>query len=337
MNRKAQTCEGYTCNPVFSTFEAGLLLFGKKKKDPKPTDINSPEKTEPQKKVRPKGLKVDRAEIVQDKLKFYVEKGLFKKHSLVIREFPIAEVLEPESSENWISFKSNGSAYAFLLKQKADSFSKLFEQLQTALEKQKKESEHKEKAALRKTEILALLNCVRSTVDTSFDVLTSLHEKRANWSQIEGLIQGWVLPLNFKAQTLLPLDLDYSKVTAAIKSQNAIETAKETLAILKKVHAYFTDLKPEEDIADSAPNFDQAKEIILAYYTLNDLFLAKVVNDNDSAHEIEYLETNLKALSDTTDFKLDLSELMTTVDSAGVLGDASGARGMFWEKLSSFR
>jgi hypothetical protein len=325
----------YTHNPTTSMPAATLLLFGRKKKEANPTSTATQEAPQSKPKKHT-GQKVAKAEIAEDKLRFYAEKGLFKKRWVVVKEFPVAEVSEAESSENWLRLKYNGVDYTFLLKRKNDSFNELFVQLQAALEEFKKVRERKERAEVRKKDLLAALNTVFPTIDASFDVLMGLHKKRVDWTQIEGYTQTWGLPLNFQAQTLPPLDLDYSKVAAAIKAQVAKETAKETLNLLKTVHAYFTALKPEDDIAEAAPNFEQTKAIILAYYTLNDLFLARVVNDPDIAPAVAYLEANLKSLSDATLFKVDMSELMATVDAAGTLGNAGDARTLFSEKLKQF-
>jgi len=313
-----------------------VLLFGRKKKEPPPnqTAPQDAQDASKQKRHKPTGTKVAKCEIAEDKLKFFDTKGLFKKHWVIVKEFPIAEVSEPECLENWLGFKWNGASYVFVLKRKKDSFVKVYEQLQSALDEQRKIRQQKEKAALRKAEILAALNAVLPAVDASFDVLLGLHKKRVDWSQIEECTKTWATPLSFRAQSLPSLDIDYSKAAEAIKAQVAKETTKETLSILKVVHSYFMGLKPEDDMAEATPNFEHAKAILLSYYTLNDLILAKVVGEKDSKKEADYLEENLKLLSDETAFKVDASALMASIDVAAVKVDADEARRLFLGQLS---
>jgi hypothetical protein len=319
------------------TIAAPLRLLGEAKEQPTTPTQPAPQEKPKQKKTKHTGIKIAKCEIETEKLKFFNAKRFFKKRWVVAKEFPIAEISEVDAAENWMSLKWNGATYAFLLKRKTDTFAKVHEQLQTALEELKKNRQQKEKMDLRKTELISAFNTVLPAVDVSFDVLLGLHKKRVDWTQLENDTKAWGTPLSFRAQSLPPLDLDYSKATAAVKAQVAKETAKETFEVLKTVHAYFMDLKPEEDIGESSPNFEHVKALLLAYYTLNDLLLAKAVGDKDSKKELAFLEEKLKFLSDATAFKVEVAPLMAPIEAA--VGECNGldeARAVFLDRMKQF-
>jgi hypothetical protein len=135
---------------------------------------------------------------------------------------------------------------------------------------------------------------------------------------------------------LPPLDLTFLAVDSAVKTQVAKDTSKEVLTLLKEMHSYFTGLKPEDDLANFNPNFAHAKATLLAYYTLNDLMLAKVVGEKDSKKEVAYLEEMLKQLEGTS-VQFDLEALLGTVEKVVVEAERWNAvfevREIFREQL----
>jgi hypothetical protein len=313
---------------------SSFLLFGRNKKQPTQTGLaqEAPAKPKPRKLS---GLKVAKYEVAEDKVKFSNMKGLLKKRWVVEKEFPINEITAVESLGNWLSITWNSVAYQFMLK-KGESFAKLQEQIQTLQLERQKAKELNERVALRKADLLGLINRSLPVVDSSFDILIGLHAKRVDWSQVEAYTQTLGLSFSIKPATLPPLDLDFAAVYSAVKTQAAKDTSKETLSLLKAVHSYFTGLKPEDDLAGFNPNFEHAKAAILSYYTLNDLLLAKVVGEKDSAKEVAYLQEVLKAFEGTA-VKVDLPALLGAVDGAAVGADRSGAvfevRALFREQL----
>lgn len=314
-----------------------IMLFGRKKTKQNPTAATAQEAPPKPKQKKRTGLAVAKYEIAQDKVKFYAAKGALKKRWVVINEFPIYDISAVESLGNWLSINWNGTAYPFILKQKNASFAKLNEQIEVLREEYQRKLEQTQKAALRKTELLAVINGSLPIVDSSFDVLMGLNQKRIDWKSIEADAQPLAVPYSFKAATLEPLDLDFSKVAAAVKSQVAKETSKETLNGLKAIHSYFIGLKLENDLAGTNPNFEHAKAAVLAYYTLNDLLLAKIVGEKDSQKEQAYLEETLKTLSDGTNVKVDVVGLLACVNKMVVEAERENgvfeARTLFREQL----
>ena len=319
-----------------NAINANVRLFGRKKTKTNPTDIRQESQLK-NKPKKPAGTSVTKYEISQDKVKFYTAKGALKKRWVAINEFPISEIFAVESLGNWLSITWKGTAYPFILKQKNASFAKLNEQLQALREEYQRNLEQTQKAAIRKTELLTVINGSLPIVDSSFDILMGLHQKRIDWKSIETDAQPLAVPYSFKAATLEPLDLDFSKVAAAVKSQVAKETSKETLNVLKAIHSYFNGLKPENDLAGTNPNFEHANAAVLAYYTLNDLLLAKIVGEKESQKEMAYLEETLKTLSDGTNVKVNAVDVLTYVDKMGVEAEREGVvaetRALFREQL----
>ncbi len=185
------------------------------------------------KKTKPKGPEVGKFELSDNQVKFFVAKGLGKKKWVVVREIPVLEIEHIEKSENQLTVTSKGVAEWFFTKEKADSFGPLVDKVNGILEEQRvsqqKAAEASQKAALRRSELLAVINSSIGIVDLSFDVLIGLQDKRINWPQIEAFSSGLNEKLNFTGQTLPPLNVDYSKIAVAVKTQAGKRSLKGNL------------------------------------------------------------------------------------------------------------
>ncbi len=301
------TCEGILI---------GFYLRKLKKKYQAPdetivqTNLPTPEAPKP----KPQSLVVEKAEVVNDTLKFSVLKGFIRKRWVAIKEIPLYEIAQIENVGNELNITWNGTTDSFVMKKKAASFSKLPDEVNAMIEEHKKMLEFNEKSILRKNELLGAINASIGTVDLSFDILIGLQVKRINWQQLEANSKGYGDSLNFMGKTLPPLSLDFSGISGAIERQVPKETSKEAFNILKSIYAYFTDLKPEEDINETHPNFKNAKDAIFAYYTLNDLLLGKIAGEKDSKKESLALETVLQTLAKESDVKVNFEQLMDNIN-----------------------
>ena len=104
--------------------------------------------------------------------------------------------------------------------------------------------------------------------------------------------------------------------------------------MLKAVHGYFYTLKPEDDLADTVPNFNHAMGIVSAYFTLNDLWFAKVVGETDTKKEFAAFEVQLLELASQTSFKAGVEEFKQTMDGADAETDGvADTRVVFKERL----
>ena len=113
-----------------------------------------------------------------------------KKQWIVVQEIPILEIEHIEKFGNELSVTWKGVTDSFFTKEKTDLFGKLVDQVNGILEdhqrKSKENNEKKEKAALRRNELLAVINTSVGIIDQSFNVLIGLQEKRINWQRLEG-------------------------------------------------------------------------------------------------------------------------------------------------------
>ena len=178
--------------------------------------------------------------------------------------------------------------------------------------------EKKEKAALRRNELLGVINTSVGIIDSSFNVLIGLQEKRINWQRLEGYSNDFGKNTSFTGQTMPPLNLDFSKISSAIKSQIPKETSNEAYSILKAAYEYFNGLSVDDEFKENHPNFQDAKAVILAYFMLNDLLLGKVVGDKENKEEISQLESVLQNLAAETNFKVNIDELKSTINKIDV-------------------
>jgi hypothetical protein len=269
-------------------------------------------------KKKQKGLEVAKVEVSDNTVKFFVAKGLGKKQWIVVKEIPVLDIEHIEKLENELTVTWKGTADAFFTKEKTDLFGKLVDQVNTILEDQRKTSENNEKVSLRKSELLGAINASVGIIDSSFDVLIGLQEKRINWQRLEGCYNGFKENLSFTAQTMPPLNLDFSKISSAIKSQIPKEASNEAFSILEAVYGYFNGLNLDEDLKEDHPNFHDVKAVILAYFMLNDVFLGKVVGDKENSEEVSQLEGVLQNLAGETNFKVNIDDLKGNIDKMGL-------------------
>ena len=115
-----------------------------------------------------------------------------------------------------------------------------------------------------------------------------------------------------------PLNMDFSKIASAIKTQIPKETSNEVYSILKATYGYFNDLSLDIESKENHPNFHDAKAVISAYLMLNDLLLGKVVGDKENNEEISQLESVLQNLAAETNFKVNIEELKSTINKIDV-------------------
>jgi hypothetical protein len=305
-------------------------------------------------------IRVTKVEVIDDTVKFFVAKGFRKKRWVAVKEIPVYEITGIENFGNELSVTWKGVTDTFFMKGNAESLGKLRDEVNGMLEEQRKSLENREKAALRRNELLGVINASIGIIDLSFDVLIGLQEKRINWQQLEGYANGFGENLGFTGRTIASLSLDFSKVSSAIKRQVPKETSKEAYNVLKAIYGYFNGLNLDEGLPtrrssgcwcsnlqmhlclnhvfkDCRLNFQNATAAILAYYTLNDLLLGRAVGDKDNKKENSQLETVLQNLANDTNFKVNIDELKGSIDKMGLESDTENvienSRRIFKEQL----
>jgi hypothetical protein len=267
------------------------------------------------------GIEVAKVEVSDNVAKFLVSKGLGKKQWIVVREIPLLEIEHVEKFANELSVTWKGNAESFFTKEKTDLFGALVDQVNRMFEDQRKAKENKEKeekAALRRSELLGVINASLGIIDQSFNVLIGLQEKHINWEQLEAYSNGLGANLTLTGQTMPTLTLDFSEISSAVKTQIPKEASNEAFNILKTAYGYFDGLSVDDEFKENHPNFQDAKAMILAYFMLNDLLLGKVVGDKENTEEISQLESALKNLAAETNFTINIDKLKDTINKVYV-------------------
>ena len=272
-------------------------------------------------KKKPKSIDVAKIEVSDNIAKFLVTKGFSKKQWVVVREIPILEIEHIEKIGKQLSVTWKGVTDTFFTKEKTDLFGTLVVQVNGIFEDQRKAEENKEKeekAALRRNELIWVINTSVGVIDQSFNVLIGLQDKRINWERIEGYSNGFGKITSFTGQTMPPLNFDFSKITVAIKTRGSKEASNEAFNILKATYEYFDGLSVDDEFKENHPNFQDAKSEILAYFILNDLLLGKVVGDRANKDEISQLERVQQNLAAQINFKVNIDELKSTINKTDV-------------------
>ena len=281
------------------------------------------------------GLPVAKVEVINDTVTFFVVIGFPKKRWVVVKEIPVYEITSIETFGNKLRVTWKGVTDTFFMESNAESLGKLRNEVNW-MQEQRKSLGNKGKVALRRKELLGVINASIDIVDLSFDILIGLQEKRINWQSLEEYSSSFGKNLSFTGQTIPPLNLDFSKVSSALKMQIPKETSKEAYNILKSTYGYFSGLSVNDEFKENHPNFHDAKAVILAYYTLNDVLLGKVVGDKENKKENSQLEVVLQNLANDINFKVNIAELMGSIDKMGLETDKSvieNSRGIFKEQL----
>jgi len=321
----------YSCSEHVRTISTLPLLFGRKKIELQSVETQAV--TTKSKPSKPAGFPVAKYDIAEDKLRFFNKTGLSKKRWIVTKEFPIYELTKMEHRGNWLSLSWNDQIYSFILNPAGESFAKLVQQITELQEAHQKYLQKTQQAALHKSELLTIMNTSLLITDGSFDILMDLHKKRVNWPQIEQHVQTLGNTYHFKPQTLLPLTVDFSQVAIAVQNQTAQKTAQETFNILKIIWTYFNELQSPTDLTDISPNVGQVRNVVLAYFTLNDLWFANILGEADTQNEFDAFRHQLTDLTTQTQFGANTDEFFSMMENTSASWDICDARILFRERL----
>ncbi len=317
-----------------TTTVAVPLLFGRRK------EIQSAQEKKAETNLGSKRFVVDKYELTDNIVKFFVARGVFKKRWVALKEMPIREITNIETFGNELNVTWNNAVYTFILKKKSESFSSLREQIRGLLEEQSTSLESKEKGSQRKRDLVGIIEMSIGVVDLSFDILTGLNEKKVNWALLESLLEGSAKSLNFNLVNLAPFTLDFTKVSNAINRQLPKETSKETYSLLKTIYVYFDALKANDNSKDAMLNVQNVKTIILAYFLLNDIMFGKVVDVKDDQEEILELEEILSRLAKESALNVSFGTLKVNLDKLNFDEKNSSlvedTRAIFKEQLNQF-
>ena len=253
----------YTFIPVITTVAFPLLFGGRKNEQS--VQEKSPKLNRPKSKV----LGITKYEVSDNKIKFFDAKGFPKKRWVLIEEILIQEISSVESFGNKLKITWNEEVYTFVFNKKFESVISLRDKIQSMLKEKQKTIENNKKSNLTKND----LTKVMGIIDLSFDILMGLNKKPIDWANLEGYASELLTCWKLYAEA--PFKLDFANVSAAIKNQITEETSKEAYSSLKSIYEYFERLKPDDEQKDNSVNISNTKNLIIAYYLLNDVFAWK--------------------------------------------------------------
>jgi hypothetical protein len=238
-------------------------------------------------------------ELVGNTIKFHVETGRFKKRKEIAKEIPVADIESIERVGNELSIAWKGVTDRFVI-EKAELAETIHAKITEALGVQSKPLEAKEAGKQKLNELAQALSNALKITDSLFDILRCLHG-RVNWNLVESQLKCSKENVRRFADQKGAVNLDFAKLSSAIKEHLPEEISKEAYSILKALFEYFNGLPSQVDSsAQIHPNHDDAKKVILAYYTLNDIILGTVVEDEEVGKERVELAIALDDLSKVT-------------------------------------
>ena len=272
-------------------------------------------------------------EFVDNTLKFYVERGRFKKQSEIVREIPLVDVEKATVEGKEFSVTWKGVADVFVT-EKGESANAICEEINSALSGQAEVP----KDEVSKQEYSEIVNLVKGAWDVSdsmFDILMHL-QGRVNWKRQETTLKrSQEIMASFPRQHEKRAELDFTRLTSTIRARSPEEVAKEAYNILKFLNGYLNDLSISNVALQKIhPNYDDVKQMALIYYTLNDIVFGTIVGDKEIAKEKnEFLEM-LDELSKTMEYKIDIEAIKRAADS---LGNEENKESLVEESRAVFR
>jgi hypothetical protein len=273
-------------------------------------------------------------ELIDNTIKFHIEKGYFKKRKEIAREIPMTDIETIKRVGNEFSITWKGVTDIFVTED-TESIKTIYDKITEALKEQRKLLEEKEAAKQERNEITKVLDVAIETVNSLFDVLRSLHG-RVDWNLIEGYLKrSEENARKFIGQKMGTVSLDFTKLSLAVKEHIPEETSKETYDILKSLYEYFSRLtSTNKFIEQMHPNYDDAKTTILALFTLNDIILGTIVGDEEIGKEGNELVIMLEDLSKRSDSKKDVDAIKDIINKLSV---EKGKESVIEESRAMFR
>ena len=259
------------------------------------------------------GLGSGTLEFIDDTIKFHISKGRLRKRMEVIREISLADIEGMDRVGKEISITWKGITDIFVIEE-AESAGAIFKKIPKASREQKKVFEDKEVAKQKRPEISKTVSITMNITDSLFDILTSLHGW-VDWNRVEDFLKRSEENTGRLAdQKMGTIELNFTKLSLAIKERIPEETSKETYNLLKLLHGYFAELDSEnESLNEIHPNYSDARIIIQAHYLLNDIILGTLVGDEEIDKELSVLSMTLDDLSKETGSKININAIKKVI------------------------
>jgi len=216
-----------------------------------------------------------------------------------------------------ISITWKGITDIFVIEE-TESAGTIFKRIPKASREQKKVVEDKEVAKQKRNEISKTVSITMNMADSLFDILRSLHGW-VDWKRVEGFLKrSEENATRLTDQKMETIELDFTKLSLAIKERLPEETSKETYNLLRLLHDYFGGLDSENEfLKEIHPNYYDAKTTIQAHYLLNDIVLGTILEDEEIGKEHNELMMTLEDLSRGTGLKININAIKDVIAKLG--------------------
>jgi hypothetical protein len=264
------------------------------------------------------GLGSGTLEFIDNSMKFHVEKGRLRKRKELAREIPMADIEGMDVVGKEISITWKGTTDVFVIEE-TESAGTIFESLPKTFREQKKVFEDKEVAKQKRNEISRTVSIAMDIADSLFDILRCLHGW-VDWDRVEGFLKSSEEnAARLTDQKMKTIELDFTKLSLAIKERLPEETSKETYNLLRMLYDYFGGLDSENEfLKEIHPNYYDAKTAIQAHYLLNDIVLGTMLEDEEIVKEHNELLITLEDLSKGTGLKINVTAIKDVISQLGV-------------------
>jgi len=264
------------------------------------------------------GLGSGTLEFIDNTIKFHIEKGRLRKRKELVREIPMADIEGMDRVGKEISITWKGTTDIFVIEE-TESAGTIFNRIPKASREQKKVFEDKEVAKQKRNEISKTVSIAMNIADSLFDILRSLHGW-VDWDRVEGFLKcSEENAARLTDQEMKIIELDFTKLSSAIKERLPEETSKEAYNLLRLLHDYFGRLDSENEfLKEIHPNYYDAKTAIQAHYLLNDIVLGMMLEDEEIGKEHDELLITLEDLSKGTGLKININAIKNVITKLGV-------------------
>ena len=280
------------------------------------------------------GLGSGTLEFIDNTIKFHIEKGRFRKRQELSREIPMADIEAINRVGNELSVTWKGSTDIFVI-ENTEQVGPIFEKIPKTSEEQKRLFEEKKVVKQQSNEVSKIVSAAMEIADSLFDILRSLHGW-VDWNRIENLLKKSVKKAEeLTDQKINLLELDFSKLTLAIKERTQEKISKESFNLLRLLYDYFIGTDSEnETLKEIHPNYFDAKTTIQAHYLLNDIMLGSIIGDEEMGEEQKELLMTLEDLAKSTNLRININAIKAVICK---LCDAKGKESIIEKSRMLFR
>ena len=253
-------------------------------------------------------------EFAESTLKFYVERGRFKKKSEVVREIPLTDIENVALSGTELSITWKGVADIFKV-EKEEPAKAIFEEIESTLKSQREPLETVKAPSPVPNELIDMIKASLDTTDSLFDILRSLHG-RVDWNRIGNLLKrSEEIAKNIPCQETCSIEIDFTKSASAIKDNRPEEIIKEVFDYLKLLDNYLNRIASDNMFPQKThPDYQDAQQVLFAYYALNDIIIGNIVGDKEISKERNKLLAILDGLAKTMDLQIEIDSIIRATD-----------------------